>query len=110
MNRTKEEIVKHALTTGYSKLAVAKISGFLIGIGMKDASEIINWKIGDKQWCDFYHWFYGCEKRKKSVFDTIAEDIFTRLDECKTPEERARYQAQLEWLCKHHIDVVDQRK
>lgn len=107
MNRTKEELLKHAESTGYTKSAILKITGFLIGIGMKDESETMLWTIGVHEWSHFYAWFNGSELRPRSVFDTIMEDIFQRLDDSENEDERQRYSKQIEWMCKHHIDVVD---
>ena len=110
MNRTKEELLKHAATTGYTKSAILKISGFLIGVGMKDESEIITWKVGTNTWDSFYAWFNGSTLRPRSVFDTIMEDIFSRLDASESEDERQRYNRQIEWMCKHHINIIDKTK
>jgi hypothetical protein len=109
MNRTRKELIKHAKERGYNQEAIWKISGFLIGVGMKDESEFIVWKIGKHTWADFMAWYNG-QDVKKSVVETLAEDIFKNIDNAKNEEERERYQAQMTWLCKNHINLLDKRK
>jgi hypothetical protein len=108
MNRTKEELIKHAKEFGYTNDAINKISGFLIGVGFKDESETILWKIGSGTWGEFFAWYNGREITK-TVFETIMEDIFARLDAAEGAEKE-RYQKQIEWMCAKHIKCVDKRK
>lgn len=109
MNRTKEQLIKHAKEYGYTHEAISKISGFLIGVGFKDESETILWKIGDGTWAEFYAWYNGREITK-TVFETIMEDLFRLLDESKNEIDRERHRKQIEWMCSHHIKFVDNRK
>lgn len=56
--KTKEEVLKHlAECKGYTTDARTKISGFLIGNGMKEPKEGLSIKKGVLDWQDFYDWF-----------------------------------------------------
>lgn len=109
MNRTKEELINHAREFGYTNDAINKISGFLIGVGFKDESEIILWKKGAGTWGEFFAWWNGREITK-TVFETIMEDLFMLQDESENEIDRERHRKQIEWMCSHHIRFVDNRK
>lgn len=55
--RTKLEIVSYLKENGHTNNAIAKITGFLIGAGIKDNDEKLVFKRGDSTWDDFYDWF-----------------------------------------------------
>ena len=109
MNRTKQELVKHAKEYGYTKAAIQKISGFLIGVGFKDESELLLWKVGNGTWGEFLAWYNG-KDLTKTVFETIMEDLFKLLDKAENENERERHRKQIEWMCVRHIGFVDNRK
>lgn len=109
MNRTKEELVKHAVERGYTDKAIAKISGFLIGVGLKDESELLLWKKGNGTWEEFHAWYNGRDT-EKSILETLLEDVYANLDKADNERLRKRYDAQIKWLCANHIKVDDRRK
>lgn len=56
--KTKEEVIQHLVECeGYTTDARTKISGFLIGNGMKEPKEGLLIKKGVLDWQDFYDWF-----------------------------------------------------
>lgn len=56
--KTREEVVQHLVECeGYTMDARTKITGFLIGNGMKEPREGILIKKGLLDWQDFYDWF-----------------------------------------------------
>lgn len=55
--KTKEQVLKHLKEVGYSKRAINKIMGFLIGKDMKAVDEQITYKKGENTFEDFMIWF-----------------------------------------------------
>ena len=56
--KTREEVVQHLVECeGYTADARTKITGFLIGNGMKESNEKLLIKKGLLDWQDFYDWF-----------------------------------------------------
>ena len=46
--KTKEQVISYVLKNGHTNEAISKITGFLIGAGLKDNDEKIKFKVGDK--------------------------------------------------------------
>lgn len=70
--KTKEEILVHLIENGYTKEAVTKIMGFLIGAGIKENDEHIFVRMGENTWGVFYSWVTG-------QTDETLEEILTNL-------------------------------
>ena len=70
--KTKEQVISYVMKNGHTNEAISKITGFLIGAGLKDDNEQIKFKIGDNEWASFIKWFNG-NKEDDNKFD-IEED------------------------------------
>lgn len=69
MKKERAEVLKHLENTGYSRHAMNKIAGFLIGAGLKDVDEAIVIAHGKGTFDDFYDWYVGSD----FVTDWVAE-------------------------------------
>ena len=102
--KTKQEIIEHLLTTGYTDDARTKIMGYLIGMELKGTAEVFTVLRGVATFDDFHKWFndipndvdYDVEEDQMIV--NILNDVVARRDAAHTPEERDYYHRQLEWL------------
>ena len=54
--KTKEEIIEHLKKVGYTQYSIGKITGWMIGAGLKEPSEIIKYKKGLNDFDDFWSW------------------------------------------------------
>lgn len=54
--KTKEEIIEHLKTVGYTQHSISKITGWMIGAGLKEPSEIIQYKKGLNDFDYFWAW------------------------------------------------------
>lgn len=68
--KSKDEILKHIVKTGYSELAMGKILGFLIGIGIKDEYEKVVYKKGRNSFHYFLNWYNG-DIKNNEIKDSI---------------------------------------
>lgn len=57
--KTKEQVISYVLRNGHTNEAISKITGFLIGAGLKGENEQIKFKIGGNEWASFIKWFNG---------------------------------------------------
>lgn len=75
--KTKEQIIDHLLTVGYTEQATDKIMGFLIGSGVKEAEEVIKYRKGLHDWEEFWKWFNSNENTFKAVdlVDSLIDDV-----------------------------------
>lgn len=55
--KTFEEVKKHVCNNGYNSLAISKIEGFLIGIGILKGEYEIDYLIGELGFEEFMNWF-----------------------------------------------------
>lgn len=55
--KTKEQVLEHLMHVGYSKDAITKIMGFLIGNGTKTIDEKVVHVIGNKDFDYFINWY-----------------------------------------------------
>lgn len=79
--KTKEQVLQHLMEVGYTKKAINKIMGFLIGKDLKTIDEQITYKIGENNFEYFMNWF-GCncenikvKKSKKSKLEAYKEIV-----------------------------------
>lgn len=56
--KTKDEVIAYIGEHGHSNAAITKITGFLIGVGLKEDKEAFQFKKGNDSWDDFSNWFY----------------------------------------------------
>lgn len=55
--KTKTQVLAHLAKVGYSKEAIMKIMGFLIGNGTKTIDEEVVYLIGNGDFSDFMNWY-----------------------------------------------------
>lgn len=79
--KTKEQVLKHLMEVGYTKKAINRIMGFLIGKDLKTIDEQITYKKGEESFEYFMNWF-GCnrenikvKKTKKSKLEAYKEIV-----------------------------------
>lgn len=54
--KTKEEIIEHLQKVGYTAHTISKITGWMIGAGLKEPNEIITYKKGLNEFDLFWAW------------------------------------------------------
>lgn len=54
--KTKEEIIEHLQKVGYTEHTISKITGWMIGAGLKEPNEIITYKKGLNEFDLFWAW------------------------------------------------------
>lgn len=54
--KTKEEIIEHLQKVGYTAHTISKITGWMIGAGLKEPNEIITYKKGLNEFDSFWAW------------------------------------------------------
>lgn len=109
--RTFEEIKVHLTKTAYTKEAITKIMGFLIGAGLKEADEQITVVYGASTFEDFLAWIdenddCDCCDECDCVLCGIINDITDKLVNAEAEEEQIRYTEQLIFLLES-FDLVD---
>lgn len=98
--KSKEEILEHLKNVSYSKCAINKILGFLIGKGIKEENENINvlWDNGNKsEWSDFWSW-YNDDMDAECILCSLLSDLSDKINEADDKELKERYQLQLDFL------------
>lgn len=66
--KTKEQVLQHLMEVGYTKKAINRIMGFLIGKDLKTMDEVIEYKKGEEIFEYFMNWFgCGCNRENKKV-------------------------------------------
>lgn len=79
--KTKEQVLKHLMEVGYTKKAINRIMGFLIGKDLKTIDEQITYKKGENDFEDFKLWFdcnwenIKVKKTKKSKLEAYKEIV-----------------------------------
>lgn len=100
--KTKEQVISHLEKNGYTKKALCKILGFLIGVGVKEESEEFYVKVsGDLKWSDFWEWWNKDDDEflnEEDILLSIIEDIADRYSKAEDERERERYETQIGWL------------
>ena len=102
--KTKQEVIEHCKTNGYTKGAICKITGFLIGNGMKEVDEMILVKKGNLVFEDFIEWF---NEEEENPLQTIMDDICANIENAKDGKLRKRYEAQLLFMMEC-FDISDE--
>ena len=106
MNKTKEEIIAHLAdnSKGYTYVDSLMISAYLLGKGIVEQDEDINFVEGNLVFDDFMEWLESEEVEQKTNYDdvmtmvSIIEDIVDLSAHCHDTERIDRYITQLEFL------------
>jgi hypothetical protein len=102
--RTKEEVLEHLKTNGYSPKALNKIHGFLLGNGMLKYADLFDAKRGYGSYSNFMQWWENePQAEDESPLATLFADLFERLSKCETEAEKDRVNKQLSLLVKGFI-------
>lgn len=64
--KTKEEIIEHLQEVGYTAHTISKITGWMIGAGLKEPNEIIKYKKGLNEFDLFWSWLNDEDKEDDS--------------------------------------------
>lgn len=72
--KTKEQVLQHLMEFGYTRKAIDRIMGFLLGQGLKTPDETITYLKGDLPFEDFYKW-YNSKEVKKSRLEAYKEIV-----------------------------------
>lgn len=74
--KTKEQVLKHLMEVGYTKKAINRIMGFLIGRDLKTMDEVIEYKTGENNFEYFMNWFNSEDKKvKKTKLEAYKEIV-----------------------------------
>lgn len=80
--KTREEILSHLLENGYTKKAIHKIVGFMVGKELKGVDEVIRIKKGELSFNDFIDWYNGTNEEEceecycpQCVLESLIGDI-----------------------------------
>ena len=98
--RTREEVLEHLMKVAYSKEAMPRLMGFLVGAGLKTNEEQFKVVYGASTFEDFLNWYNnedvcdGCD----CILCSIINDIATRLEHADDDEIAAYYAEQLAFL------------
>lgn len=101
--RAKGEVLRHLVNNGYSNNAITKITGFLIGKGLKEPNELITFKKGEKTWDEFIVWFENKPtKRPKTIYD-VFEAAFELKESVKQPSDTKNVRTIIDFLVEEYV-------
>ena len=76
--KNKNEILKHLVTVGYTRISIQKIAGFLLRQNIVEKGELVSFKSGERIFDDFYEWFNKEEveviETRGSYIDVVKKD------------------------------------
>jgi hypothetical protein len=88
--KTKEQVIHHLETAGYTGPSINKIIGFLIGCGINEENEEVRVLYGANTWDDFWAWFHREEEKKECC--AICKWLEEIADEMEKEENPKRVQ------------------
>lgn len=100
--KSKDEVLEHLKNVCYTKPAMDKILGFLIGNGYKEESERIVICLCDGvkfEWSDFWEWFND-ECDDECILCSLMADLCDKHNEAEDEELKKRYKAQIDFLAR----------
>ena len=101
--KAKNEILAHLQENGYSNAAITKITGFLIGNGMKEDKEGIRFKRGQCDWDDFYGWLTDKKPAEKEPIYYIFAALFAAKDRASDVEDIASLNATIDYFVSKYV-------
>lgn len=105
--RTKEEILTYLKENGHSSNAITKITGFLIGKGLKSEQEQILYKRGHATWDEFYAWYKNESPSVKPPIYHVFAALFKAKDEAKDPYDKVCINTVINFLVgKYVVDTT----
>lgn len=99
--KTREEVLEHLMKVAYSREAMPRLMGFLVGAGIKTNEEQLKVVYGASTFEDFLSWYNGEETTCDDcncVLCSIINDITKRLEDAEDDFLVAYYAEQLAFL------------
>lgn len=77
--KSKRKVIEHLGEVAYTKNAIHRIMGFLLGLGIVEKGEMIEFKIPEMDelrhdFNDFHDWFEN-EEEELAIFGSLIEDL-----------------------------------
>lgn len=111
--KTKEQVIEHLKTVGYTHVAITKIMGFLIGNGQKEMQEVIHYLKGQHTFEDFMSWYQSEDEQRNDECPVceMFRHLFTAMD-MATEENDIEMLDELDSMLDIMLDifVVDENK
>lgn len=101
--KTKKDVFAHLQENGYSNSAITKITGFLIGNGMKQDKEVIRYKRGAGSWEDFYNWYMEKKPEKKEPIYHVFAALFAAKDAAHDIEDIVCLNAAIDYFVSKYV-------
>lgn len=100
--KSKRKVFEHLGEVAYTKNAVNRIMGFLLGCGIVEKGEIVEFKNPDDDeprcnFDDFYAWFEN-EEEELAVFGSLIEDLSDAQQEALAESDMATFNRVTEQL------------
>ena len=100
--KSKRKVFEHLGEVAYTKNAVNRIMGFLLGCGIVEKGEIVEFKNPDDDeprcnFDDFYAWFEN-EEEELAIFGSLIEDLSDAQQEALAEGDMATFKRVTEQL------------
>ena len=100
--KSKRKVFEHLGEVAYTKNAVNRIMGFLLGCGIVEKGEIVEFKNPDDDeprcnFDDFYAWFEN-EEEELAIFGSLIEDLSDAQQEALAESDMATFNRVTEQL------------
>ena len=100
--KSKRKVFEHLGEVAYTKNAVNRIMGFLLGCGIVEKGEIVEFKNPDDDeprcnFDDFYAWFEN-EEEELAIFGSLIEDLTDAQQEARAEGDMATFKRVTEQL------------
>lgn len=90
--KTKNEVLAYLLENGHNDEAITKITGFLVGAGLKDEKEVVKFKRGNGLFSNFLDWFHDRKpKRVKGPAYTLFSLVVNAMESVDADKEKEKY-------------------
>lgn len=96
--KTLEEVQQHLANNGYTRNAISKILGLLIGSGVKQYNEEILVRYGAKSFDDFFAWWEEEESEEDKVLSDLMEYLAGKYDNAKCEGDKERFGKFIDFL------------
>lgn len=96
--KTLEEVQQHLANNGYTREAISRILGFLIGSGVKRYDEEILVKYGAKTFDDFFEWWNEEDSEEDKVLCDLMEYLSDKYDNAKCEGDKERFGKFIDFL------------
>lgn len=101
--RTKEEIKAYLKENGHTSVAIAKITGFLIGKDIKLNKEQFVVKKGEGTWEEFYAWYNKESLHVRPLIYHVFAALFDAKDKATDKYDKERINAVIDYLVAEYV-------